>query len=228
MTRDVVRFAAPDMLRERPQLIEEICLEIASGSNLTKIGRNPAMPSSRVISSWLMAGRSGAVAPSDPRAVFWRCYQMAVQCRNEIWMGDALEIAHDDSRDVLVEVDGDGNIKSRKPNMAAVNRDKLRVSTLLHCITMTSEDYGVGKRRDKPVESTSNDAPETLEALRAKVEKESKALRDKGILTFVDATAIMDVQPTTKKRRAKAARTVMRKRGRKADVKTETQGESNE
>ena len=123
------------------ELGEEICRRIASGRTTLSVSKDEDMPHRETIALWVL---------DEKKKEFSDLYARARNLLLEHWSDEIVEIAQDDSRDVLETTtsytDSKGNVTERdekRSDNTAVNRDKLRTDSRKWLLSkLKPERYG--------------------------------------------------------------------------------------
>lgn len=100
-------------------LAEEICARLMLGESLRRICDDDDMPARRTVVYWL-AGRG---LDEETHLTFVRQYACAREVQAELYADDIVDIADDDTEDVLFTDDGP------VPNTARIQRDRIRIDS---------------------------------------------------------------------------------------------------
>ncbi len=103
------------------KLATQICLKLAIGESLVEICREDKTPSYATVMRWLLED----YPPDDPRAGFRGRYARAREAQAELYADEMVEIADDDSGDVLYDLDG----HPVQATTVRIQRHRLRVDT---------------------------------------------------------------------------------------------------
>lgn len=135
---------------------EYILREIANGRTLKDVCSEPGIPPIPTVLAWV----------TTDKCSFGRMYRMACQQRALLFAEDIIEIADDDSNDLLTNSWG-----FSVPNTAAIQRSKIRISTrtflmgkwlpeafgdkseVTHTVNGTTSTIDMDKLRSDPVEA---------------------------------------------------------------------------
>ena len=103
------------------KLATEICVRLAIGESLVEITREEKMPGYRTVMTWLFTNWP----EDDPRHGFRQAYARAREAQAELYADEMVEIADDDSGDVLYDLDG----HPVQATTVRIQRHRLRVDT---------------------------------------------------------------------------------------------------
>ena len=115
-----------------PEIAHMLSLRLMEGESLRSICADPAMPARQTVLNWL----AGAWPAGDARQEFLGQYARAREAQAELYADDIIEIADDAGEDALE--DAKGNLV---PNMARINRDRLKIDARKWVVTRLLPRY---------------------------------------------------------------------------------------